>query len=277
MPCLNEERNLVAVLDGLPDSVTEVVIVDGESTDGTMEVARKHRPDSVLISQHAPGKGAASVAGLLASTGEIVVLIDADCSMAVADIDKFVARLLAGADVVHGSRNLPGGGSADFTRVRAAGNTVLTWIANVFYGVNWSDVTFGYLAIWRDVITTLRLAELLESPAHPLRRPDSGTRYRPTAYGHGFEVEVLLLCRAARAGLTIEEVPSYEMRRRYGTSSLNAFRDGLRVANAVWRERVTPAGRYRTDLQRTAPMNRRLSRNPLDAKPPTSLIPETDG
>jgi glycosyltransferase involved in cell wall biosynthesis len=249
IPYLDEEQNLPVVLDELPASLNEVVLVDGQSRDRSAEVAREHRPDAVFLSQHSAGKGAASIAGLLAATGDIVVLMDADCSMMTSDIDRFVEKLLDGADVVHGSRNLPGGGSSDFTRVRSAGNTALTRIANLLYGVRWSDLTFGYMAMWRDVVSTLRLGRLIDGPAHPLYSPKDGIRNRPNAYGHGFEVEVLILCRAARAGLSIEEVPSFEQKRRQGTSSLNAFRDGLRVANTLFRERIAPVGLFQVEAQ----------------------------
>ncbi len=258
IPYLDEEQNLALVLDGLPASLNEVVLVDGQSRDHSTEVAREHRPDAVFIDQHSPGKGAASIAGLLAATGDIVVLMDADFSMISIDIYRFVERLLAGADVVHGSRNLPGGGSSDFTRVRAAGNTALTRIANLFFGVRWSDLTFGYMAMWRDVITTMHLAGLIDGPAHPLYMPEDGTRNRPNAYGHGFEVEVLMLCRAARVGLVVEEVPSFERKRRQGTSSLNALRDGLRVAKALARERVALPGPIEGEAQHRERMARRL-------------------
>ena len=249
IPYLDEEQNLPVVLDDLPASLNEVVLVDGQSRDRSADIAREHRPDAVFINQHSAGKGAASIAGLLAATGDIVVLMDADCSMRTSDIDRFVEKLLDGADVVHGSRNLPGGGSSDFTRVRAAGNSGLTRLANLFYGVTWSDLTFGYVAMWRDVVSTLHLGRLIDGPAHPLYNPKDGTRNRPNAYGHGFEVEVLLLCRAARAGLSIEEIPSFEQKRRQGTSNLNAFRDGLRVANALFRERIAPVGPLQIEAQ----------------------------
>ncbi len=244
IPYLDEEQNLALVLDGLPTSLSEVILVDGQSRDRSTEVAREHRPDAVFIDQHSPGKGAGSIAGLLAATGDIVVLMDADFSMIPTDIYRFVSKLVAGADVVHGSRNLPGGGSSDFTRARAAGNTALTRIANLFFGVRWSDLTYGYVAMWRDVITSTHLDGLIDGPAYPFYVPEDGSRNRPKAYGHGFEVEVLILCRAARAGFIVEEVPSFERKRRQGTSSLNAFRDGVRVAKALARERVTPRARY---------------------------------
>jgi glycosyltransferase involved in cell wall biosynthesis len=250
IPYLNEEQNLCVVLDELPVALNEVILVDGQSRDRSTEIAREHRPDAVFINQHSPGKGAASIAGLLAATRDIVVLMDADCSMMSSDIHRFVERLVAGADVVHGSRNLPGGGSSDFTRVRSFGNTALTRIANLVYGVSWSDLTFGYMAMWRNVVTTINLGSLIDGPAHPIYNPEDGTRNRPIAYGHGFEVEVLILCRAARAGLVVEEVPSFENKRRQGTSNLNAFRDGLRVANAVFCERTASQTASSRDQER---------------------------
>jgi hypothetical protein len=67
-----------------------------------------------------------------------------------------------------------------------------------------------------------------------------------------------MLCRAARAGFVVEEVSSFERRRREGTSKLNAFRDGLRVANALFRERVAPPGSFQGELQQQERMARRL-------------------
>jgi hypothetical protein len=279
IPYLEEEQNLPFVLDELPASLNEVVLVDGQSRDRSADVAREHRPDAVFINQHSAGKGAASIAGLLAATGDIVVLMDADCSMRTSDIDRFVEKLLDGADVVHGSRNLPGGGSSDFTRVRAAGNTGLTRLANLFYGVRWSDLTFGYMAMWRDVVSTLHLGRLIDGPANLLYSPKDGTRNRPSAYGHGFEVEVLILCRAARAGLIIEEIPSFEQKRRQGTSSLNALRDGLRVANALFRERIAPVGPFQVEAQHPEPIPRLGAAVPNDLRSgqfgETSADPET--
>jgi glycosyltransferase involved in cell wall biosynthesis len=276
IPYLDEEQNLALVLGGLPALLNEVVLVDGQSRDRSTEVAREHRPDAVFINQHSAGKGAASIAGLLAATGDIVVLMDADCSMRTSDIDRFVEKLLDGADVVHGSRNLPGGGSSDFTRVRSAGNTALTRIANLLYDVKWSDLTFGYMAMWRDVVTTIHLDRLIDGPAHPLYSPKDGTRNRPNAYGHGFEVEVLILCRAARAGLSIEEVPSFEQKRRQGTSSLHAFRDGLRVAKALARERVAPPGPFQAEAQHRERMARLGAAVPNDLQPGESGEPSAD-
>ena len=72
-------------------------------------------PDSVVIGQERPGKGAALQAGFEAATGDIIVMLDADGSTDPAEIPAFVGCLLAGADFVKGSRFLQGGGTDDMT------------------------------------------------------------------------------------------------------------------------------------------------------------------
>jgi glycosyltransferase involved in cell wall biosynthesis len=237
IPCRNEEHNISHVLDSLPTSVGEVIIVDGDSTDRTVEVVLAHRPDALIVGQHSPGKGAATIAGLSKATGDIVVLLDGDDSMNSAEIDTMVSLLARGADVVHGSREIGGGGSSDFTFIRRTGNNALRRLINGLYRVSWTDTTYGYVALWADVIDDLKLGDLIDSPASALHDVDTGKSLRPVAYGHGFEVEVLLLCRAARAGLVVEESPSFERKRRTGTSNLHAAKDGFRVLVSILKER----------------------------------------
>jgi len=64
VPTLNEEANIAWVLDRMPREVDEIILVDGRSTDRTVEVARQVRPDLVLVSQPALGKGAALLTGM---------------------------------------------------------------------------------------------------------------------------------------------------------------------------------------------------------------------
>ena len=262
IPCLNEEQSLPLVLKAMPECVQEVIIVDGESKDRTTEVAVECLPDVVIVRQHAPGKGAASVAGILRATNEIVVLMDGDGSMNPEDIDSMVTKLEAGTDIVHGSRNLPGGGSSDFTKIRSTGNDLLTFAVDRAYRVKWSDLTYGYVAMWRDVIETLELAAIVDGQSHPLYDASSGRRHRPIGYGHGFEIEVLMLCRAVRAGLTVEEVGCFEEKRRFGSSNLRAFHDGVRVARALVRERLRSTQRYADVMPRAQRRNARMSLMP---------------
>ena len=241
IPALNESKNIGHVLDQLPEFVTEVILVDGGSNDGTVAVAQAHRANITVIPQSTPGKGAAMVAGMMRSTSDIVVLLDADGSMVPGEIRSMVDALVGGADVSKGSRGLPGGGSMDFTPIRKLGNTILTKVANLLYGVKWTDFAYGYFALWTDVLPVLHLEALLHGAEHPLES-NEGQRHRPKRLGHGFEIEALVFCRSARRGLNVVEVPSHEELRRHGTSNLKAFQDGVRVGLSLMLERFRPRG-----------------------------------
>jgi glycosyltransferase involved in cell wall biosynthesis len=130
IPTLNEEKNITWVLERLPAGLHEVILVDGRSTDRTIDIARTTRPDVRVLLQTARGKGAAVALGLAQVTGDIAVMIDADGSMDPAEIPALTGALLAGADVVKGPRLAAGGGSTDLTPIRKLGNWGLTVLAN---------------------------------------------------------------------------------------------------------------------------------------------------
>jgi glycosyltransferase involved in cell wall biosynthesis len=131
VPTLNEARNLPFVFDRLPGGLHEVIVVDGHSTDGTVEVARQLRPDVRVVKQLGKGKGDALSCGFAACTGDVIVMIDADGSTDPCEIPLFVEALVAGAEFAKGSRFLPGGGSADLTRGRRIGNELLNLLLNL--------------------------------------------------------------------------------------------------------------------------------------------------
>jgi len=215
IPTLNEAENLRWLLPRL-SGVDEIIIVDGESDDGSPDIVRRLRPDAVIIEQPPLGKGAAMRAGFHAATSDVIVSIDADGSMDPKEIDAFVALICCGFDVVKGSRYCVGGGSDDLTLIRRAGNLWLTRLANVLYGVRWTDLCYGYIALRRSVVDRLSLE------------------------ADGFEIETELCVNAITAGLRVAEVPSHELDRRSGESKLNARRDGLRVLRTMMRNRRTP-------------------------------------
>jgi len=97
IPALNEARNLPHVAARLPAGVDEIVFVDGDSVDGTAEVARSLWPDAIHLRQTRKGKGNALSCGFAAATGDIIVMIDADGSTDPAEIPAFVGLLQAGA------------------------------------------------------------------------------------------------------------------------------------------------------------------------------------
>ena len=225
MPALNESLNLASVLPMLPD-VHEVILVDGGSDDGTIATARRVLPDVVTVLQARRGKGNALAAGFARVTGDIVVMFDADGSADPAEIERYVEVLKEGADFAKGSRFTAGGGSADITPVRAAGNRALNTIFNLAFRGRYSDLCYGYNAFWADLIPVLDLPD----HARPSKR---STRLQ---WGDGFEIETVINCRFAAAGVDIVEVPSVERLRLFGQSNLNAVTDGLRVLRTLFSE-----------------------------------------
>jgi hypothetical protein len=230
VPTFNEAKNLVHVLPRIPDDVHEVIVVDGNSVDNTVEVARSLREDVKIVLQNRVGKGNAMACGFAAVTGDIVVMLDADGSADPEEIPLFVAALVDGADFAKGTRFLDGGGSSDITRVRVWGNRWLNRIANLLFGTRYTDLCYGYNAFWRHCLGRLEL-----DPG-----PNGGDR---KLWGDGFEIETIINTRMAKARMRIAEVPSFEHRRVHGESNLNTWRDGSRVLRTLFVERVNGAGR----------------------------------
>ena len=221
IPTMNEAGNIGWLLERLPDGIDEVILVDGRSTDGTVEVATAIRPDIRVVLEQRPGKGAAIRAGFAAAEGDFIVMIDADGSMDPAEIHRCVEALqdrrVGGStgqyDLVKGSRFLRGGGTADMSPIRAFGNDCLRRVVNVLYGVEWTDFCYGLIALRRDCVEALALKR------------------------DGFEIEAEILLRAVDAGLRIGEVASLESPRLHGESNLSAWRDGRRVLRTIMAER----------------------------------------
>ena len=212
VPAMNEEGNIGQVLGELPEELHEVILVDGNSKDETVEVARRAYPEIRVLTQSGRGKGDAFRTGFAAVTGNLVVMLDADGSADPAEIPRFVEALEAGADFAKGSRFLDGGGSTDITGLRKLGNTFLSGSANLLHGTHFTDLCYGYNAFWTRCLPFISL----DVP--------------------GFEVETLINVRMAAAGMKITEVPSYEKDRISGESNLNTFRDGFRVMGTILRE-----------------------------------------
>ena len=213
IPAMNERENLPHVLPRIPKIVDEVILVDGNSTDGTIEAALELMPTIRIVQQEGVGKGAALRSGFEAATGDIVVMLDADGSTDPAEIPAFVYALLAGADFAKGSRFLHSAGTSDMPFHRRAGNQAFVQLVRMLYGGRYTDLCYGYNAFWRRVLPYLALD------------------------GDGFEIETMMNIRALRAGLRIIEVPSYEDRRVMGVGNLRTIPDGWKVLRTIVGER----------------------------------------
>ncbi len=235
IPTLNEARNIAHVLERLPRGIDQVVLVDGGSTDDTVEVARRLRPDMTILQQTRRGKGNALACGFAAATGDIIVMLDADGSTHPAEISRFVEALVqSGADFAKGSRFVSGGGSADITSFRRAGNKVLSSLVNGLCRTRYTDLCYGFNAFWRRCLPVLNLDHGEMQSSIGSERTDQ----EQMQWGDGFEIETLINIRISRTPLKVVEVPSFEHHRLHGSSNLNAFSDGLRVLRTIvveWR------------------------------------------
>ena len=157
IPAKNEARNLEHVFGTIPDWVNEIVLVDGNSTDDAIAVARQLNPGVVVVKQTGRGKGDALQAGFAAARGEIIVMMDADGSMSPEEIPHYVYFLEQGYDFVKGSRFVAGGGSLDITAMRRAGNRMLLAVANILYGAQFSDLCYGFFGFRREFLEHLAL------------------------------------------------------------------------------------------------------------------------
>jgi glycosyltransferase involved in cell wall biosynthesis len=227
IPALNEALNIPHVLARMPPNIHEVILVDGYSVDGTVNVTRELWPDVRVVRQSRSGKGNALACGFALATGDIIAMIDADGSADPGEIPRFVQAILDGADFAKGTRFAPGGGSSDITRLRSFGNLVLTKIFNLCYGVHYSDLCYGFNVFWQRHVAALSL-----DPTSPPSDYGDGR-----LWGDGFEVETLIHIRVAKAGLAVTEVASFEHSRIHGVSNLSAFSDGVRVLRTIFIER----------------------------------------
>ena len=244
IPARNEAANLPHVFRTLPPWINEIVVVDGHSVDDTVAVAHELCPQARVITQPGRGKGDALIAGFLAATGDILVAMDADGSTDGAEIIQFVGALVCGADYAKGSRFNGSGGSSDITAGRRYGNWLLGTMVNKMFGTQFTDLCYGYNAFWARHLDALDL----DCP--------------------GFEIETMMNIRAAKAGLRIHEVPSFERPRLNGESNLSVVNDGWRILKLILRERFGGAVRRAAEtvpLPAAEPMVADVTEAPVQA------------
>lgn len=218
IPAMNEAKNLPFVASRMPEGIDEIIFVDGNSVDNTVEVARELWPEAIVVTQTRSGKGNALACGFNAATSDIIVMIDADGSTDPAEIPRFVEALIAGGDLAKGSRFVAPGGSSDITLLRNLGNKGLNGLVNLVFRTKFSDLCYGYNAFWRKHVSVIELPP---------------TEYTRAQWGDGFEIETVINVRLATSGLRVVEVGSFEGPRLHGRSNLNAYSDGMRVLRTI--------------------------------------------
>ena len=210
IPALNEGRNIGKVIKGvqrrLRNREHEIIVVDGHSTDDTVEISK--RLGARVIYDNV-GKGSALIRGLKAAKGGIIVSMDADLSNEPKELGLLIDGIEIGYDVCMGSRFMAGGNSEDISLTRVLGNRFFVLSVNVLFGSRYSDMCYGYRSFSRNALQKLQLKET------------------------GFGIETEINIKAVKAHLKTIEVPSVEKKRMAGDPKLRTFRDGYVILRTI--------------------------------------------
>jgi dolichol-phosphate mannosyltransferase len=219
LPTYNEAENIEPMVRAARAQLGEgdrILVVDDNSPDGTGQIADRLAEEIEGVEVlHRPGKaglGRAYLAGFrraLDGGAELLLEMDSDFSHDPADVPRLIAAA-QDADLVLGSRYVPGGKVVDWGLVRKLVSRGGSWYARTVLGVGVRDLTGGFKCFRRSVLESLDLESV-------------------HADGYGFQIE--LTYRAIKAGFSVLEVPIVFRDRRVGQSKMNA-----RIAlEAVWK------------------------------------------
>jgi len=214
VPAYNEESTLSEIVERLlavPEA-SEIIIVNDCSTDGTRAIAERLAAENprVKVANHAAnaGKTEALKTGFALTTGQIVIVQDADLEYDPAEIGDVIAPILEGhADVVYGSRFLVRKASRVLYFYHYLANKGLTFLSNLCTNINMTDVETCYKAFRGEIIRNMTI----------------------TSSGFGFEIEVT--AKVAKLGVAIYEVPISYHGRTYEQGKKIGMKDGIA---ALW-------------------------------------------
>ena len=221
VPAKDESRTIVAVLDRLSQLPwrLEILVVDDGSDDDTAALVEADGRARLLRHEVNKGKGAAVRTGIAASTGDIVVVQDADLEYDPSDLPKLLDPLLKGvADVVYGTRLRGGEPQRAHMFWHYLGNRFLSLLTNVLYNTTISDMEVGYKAFRGDLIRSISLVS-------------NDFRFEP-------EVTAKVLRRRVR----LYEVPISYYGRTYDEGKKITWVDGIHAVGALLRFRVGSKG-----------------------------------
>ena len=219
VPAYNEAATIVEVLERVEQKVpfrTEVIVVDDGSTDGTAALAEAVAGTIVVRLGVNRGKGAAVRAGIKASTGDIVVIQDADLEYDPVDIPRLLEPLTRGvADVVFGTRLRGGEPQRAHLFWHYLGNRALSLMTNVLYNTTLSDMEVGYKAFLGDLIRSIELVS------------------------DDFAIEPEMTAKLLRRNVRVYEVPISYYGRTFAEGKKITWRDGILAVFALLRFRFS--------------------------------------
>jgi dolichol-phosphate hexosyltransferase len=215
IPTLNEEASIGELIQDirrlnlkLPVRIS-ILIVDGGSTDETLQVCR--RENAKFIIQTGRGKGIAMRQAVEGSKADILVFMDGDGTYSPSDLENLLRPLLDGtADMVVGSRTIEKMNKESVPRLNRFGNKLFNRSINFALGSSVSDSLSGYRAMYRRTFDNFIL------------------------FSDKFEIEVEITVEALSNGLRVLEVPvTYRARKDLAKTKLHPFSDGIKIGRAL--------------------------------------------
>jgi dolichol-phosphate mannosyltransferase len=207
LPTYNEAENLERMLGALEPHGVRVLVIDDDSPDGTGELADRLAAELGFVDVlHRPAKeglGRAYVDAfrrVLETDAELVVEMDCDFSHDPADVLRLIRAAEDGADLVLGSRYVPGGGTRNWGLVRRAISKGGSLYTALFLRMGVRDPTGGFKCFRREVLERLDLGEI-------------------TPRGYAFQIETTY--RVKRLGFRVVEIPIVFVERAAGTSKMS--------------------------------------------------------
>lgn len=188
----------------------QLIIVDGGSTDGTIEYAKEH--GYYLFVQKERGAGAAFIEAMEKVTGDVVITFSPDGNSDPERIPPLIEKMKEGYDIVIVSRYLNGAKSYDDDIVTAFGNKIFTGTVKLLFGAEITDLLVMYRAFKTETIKGL------------------GLNTKTVAWG------TQLLIRAVKQNLRIGEIPGDEPARIGGVRKMHPLKNGVREISMIMKE-----------------------------------------
>ena len=223
VPTLNEIDGMKTIMPRVKKEwIHQILIIDGQSTDGTIEYAKEQGYEIVV--QKKMGMRHAYMEALPHVTGDVILTFSPDGNSIPELIPVCIAKLKEGYDMVIVSRYAEGAKSYDDDAITAFGNKLFTTFINLIHGGKYTDSMVIYRAYSKELIYQLDLDK------------DSSYAVPEKLFGTKISWEPLLSIRAAKKKLKVADIPGDEPAREGGERKLQVIRWGAAYMFQVFRE-----------------------------------------